>query len=48
MLKKHPLFIVERSRTGFFSCYLCNNAKTETFTEAEFAKIGKVIEAVWE
>ena len=31
-----------------FSCYWCNNAKTDTFTKEEFQKIGKVIEEIWE
>lgn len=31
-----------------FSCYWCNNAKTDTFTEAEFKKIGEVIRGIWE
>jgi hypothetical protein len=30
-----------------FSCYWCNNAKTDTFTEAEFKVIGKAIGEVW-
>lgn len=29
------------------SCYWCNNAKTDTFTEMEFLKIGKVINQIW-
>lgn len=30
-----------------FSCYWCNNAKTDTFTKDEFLKVGKVIENIW-
>lgn len=30
-----------------FSCYWCNNAKTDTFTKEEFSEIGKVIERIW-
>jgi hypothetical protein len=30
------------------SCYWCNNAKTDEFTELEFVKIGKEIRKVWE
>ncbi len=30
-----------------FSCYWCNNAKTDTFTKEEFIEIGKVIENIW-
>lgn len=29
------------------SCYWCNNAKTDTFTEIEFKKIGKSIKEIW-
>ena len=29
------------------ACYWCNNAKTDTFTESEFLKIGKVIQEIW-
>ncbi len=31
-----------------YSCYWCNNAKTDTFTEEEFMSIGKAIGAVWQ
>ncbi|MBP6694788.1 MAG: hypothetical protein KA161_06650 [Saprospiraceae bacterium] len=31
-----------------FACYWCNNAKTDTFTESEFLKIGGVIKNIWE
>ncbi|WP_373398596.1 hypothetical protein V8V91_02410 [Algoriphagus halophilus] len=31
-----------------FSCYWCNNAKTDTFTEEEFMKVGEVIKGIWE
>ena len=30
------------------SCYWCNNAKTDEFTESEFLRIGKVIGEIWE
>lgn len=30
------------------ACYWCNNAKTDEFTEEEFAKVGEVIEQIWE
>lgn len=30
-----------------YSCYWCNNAKTDTFTEEEFKTIGKAISTVW-
>jgi hypothetical protein len=31
-----------------FSCYWCNNAKTDTFTKDEFIQVGKVFEKIWE
>ncbi len=31
-----------------FSCYWCNNAKTDTFTAKEFKNIGKEIGKIWE
>jgi hypothetical protein len=30
------------------SCYWCNNAKTDTFTDKEFLEIGSVIKNIWE
>lgn len=30
-----------------YSCYWCNNAKTDTFTEEEFKEIGKAIGEIW-
>jgi len=30
-----------------YSCYWCNNAKTDTFSEEEFLIIGKAISTVW-
>lgn len=30
-----------------YSCYWCNNAKTDTFSEDEFMIIGKAISLVW-
>ncbi|MFA9392550.1 MAG: hypothetical protein ACERKD_22255 [Prolixibacteraceae bacterium] len=30
-----------------FACYWCNNAKTDTFTEAEFLEIGQVFKNIW-
>jgi len=30
-----------------YSCYWCNNAKTDTFKYEEFLEIGKEIEKVW-
>ena len=31
-----------------FSCYWCNNAKTDTFSSDEFKHIGKEINKIWE
>lgn len=31
-----------------YCCYWCNNAKTDTFTEKEFKKVGKVLKEIWE
>ena len=31
-----------------YSCYWCNNAKTDTFSEEEFKIIGKAIGQVWQ
>jgi hypothetical protein len=30
-----------------YSCYWCNNAKTDTFSEEEFLIIGKAISTIW-
>lgn len=30
-----------------YSCYWCNNAKTDTFTEEEFKTVGKAIQQIW-
>jgi len=30
------------------ACYWCNNAKTDTFSEIEFLKIGNVLKTIWE
>ncbi|KEO71664.1 hypothetical protein [Anditalea andensis] len=29
------------------ACYWCNNAKTDTFSEEEFFKVGKVFKDIW-
>jgi 5-methylcytosine-specific restriction endonuclease McrA len=31
-----------------FACYWCNNAKTDTFTAAEFKKVGQVFAQIWQ
>jgi hypothetical protein len=30
------------------ACYWCNNAKTDTFTENEFRRIGIIMKTIWE
>jgi transposase len=30
-----------------FACYWCNNAKTDTFSEEEFLKVGSVFKEIW-
>jgi 5-methylcytosine-specific restriction endonuclease McrA len=30
------------------ACYWCNNAKTDTFTHAEFKKVGAVFKEIWQ
>ena len=30
-----------------YACYWCNNAKTDTFTEEEFLKVGEIIGQIW-
>lgn len=45
--RKEPNQTYEKTENLVFSCYWCNNAKTDTFTEKEFLKIGKVIEEIW-
>lgn len=30
------------------ACYWCNNAKTDTFSEKEFLKVGQVMKLIWE
>ncbi len=37
----------ENLKNLVFSCYWCNNAKTDTFTKDEFIEIGKVIGKIW-
>jgi|SRR6478735_1852840 len=31
-----------------YSCYWCNNAKTDTFTKDEFIEVGKVFQKIWQ
>ena len=46
--RKLPNELYDNIHNLVFSCYWCNNAKTDTFTEEEFKKIiGPSIEKVW-
>jgi len=46
--RKQPNLPYDKIENLVFSCYWCNNAKTDTFTEEEFLVIGKAIESVWQ
>lgn len=46
--RKKPNDSYEDTRNLVYSCYWCNNAKTDTFCEEEFLEIGKSIKKVWE
>ena len=45
--RKKPNEKYENIDNLVFSCYWCNNAKTDTFTHDEFLSIGKEIEIIW-
>ena len=45
--RKKPNDDYENISNLVFSCYWCNNAKTDTFTYDEFLPIGKEIEKIW-
>ncbi|AEV34365.1 hypothetical protein Oweho_3416 [Owenweeksia hongkongensis DSM 17368] len=42
-----PNEVYDNTKNLVFSCYWCNNAKTDTFTSAEFKKVGKVFQEIW-
>lgn len=46
--RKKPNNSYEDIQNLVLSCYWCNNAKTDTFSEEEFLEIGKAIREVWE
>ena len=46
--RKQPNLLYSDIENLVLACYWCNNAKTDTFTEKEFLKIGKVIKSIWE
>ena len=45
--RKQPNLKYDKFDNLAFSCYWCNNAKTDTFTEEEFKKVGKVFKEIW-
>ena len=45
--RKKPDLPYDNLKNLTLSCYWCNNAKTDTFTQAEFERIGKVIGEIW-
>jgi len=45
--RKEPNLQYDNIDNLVFACYWCNNAKTDTFTEEEFKKVGKVFEEIW-
>lgn len=46
--RKKPNDSYENPNNLVLSCYWCNNAKTDTFSEEEFLEIGKSIKKIWE
>lgn len=45
--RKEPNKEYDEVENLVFSCYWCNNAKTDEFTEDEFLATGSVIETIW-
>jgi len=45
--RKQPDLEYDNFDNIVFACYWCNNAKTDTFTEEEFKKIGQVFKEIW-
>lgn len=45
--RKKPNEAYDNKENLVLCCYWCNNAKTDTFTEDEFRKVGQVIKAIW-
>lgn len=45
--RKKPNLEYDNFENLAFACYWCNNAKTDTFTEEEFLKVGKVFKEIW-
>ena len=45
--RRNPKLKYTNIKNLVLACYWCNNAKTDTFTDSEFSKIGKVIKKIW-
>lgn len=45
--RKQPELDYDNFDNIVFACYWCNNAKTDTFTEEEFKKVGQVFREIW-
>ena len=45
--RKKPELPYDNIENIVFSCYWCNNAKTDTFTSDEFKKVGEVFKEIW-
>jgi hypothetical protein len=45
--RKEPDLVYNNFDNIVFACYWCNNAKTDTFTEHEFLKVGQVFKEIW-
>jgi hypothetical protein len=46
--RKKPNEAYDNKENLVLCCYWCNNAKTDTFTEEEFLKVGQVINQIWQ
>ena len=45
--RKNPNLSYNNFNNLVFSCYWCNNAKTDTFTSKEFKEVGQVFKKIW-
>jgi 5-methylcytosine-specific restriction endonuclease McrA len=46
--RKDPDLTYENLNNLVLACYWCNNAKTDTFTNEEFMKVGEAFKAIWQ
>lgn len=46
--RKEPDAEYDNLNNLVFSCYWCNNAKTDTFSADEFMEVGKAIKNIWQ